>query len=164
MKNFQYVLPLFACLFILNACQKEEDPILAQNDSGIKTTEQAIVGWKDCQDFQNYDLTVCFADATDDRCRCDYTCTWSGAVTYTLNVRTKDQEKTITLEPPGNSNHAASSVLLGKTRISIEEVQPIPCNEYRNFEIYELRITVSEEGLGDANNQGVRLLSDKTLL
>lgn len=150
---------LFICLFSLNACRKEEDPVLAENDFGTRTPEATVIGWKNCHDFQDFDMNICFSDAIDYRCRCDFACVWDGDVQYVLTVKTAGREETITLEPPGNANQAPSSALVGKTRISIEEARPVPCTDYRNYEIYELKVTVSEEGLEDANNEAAHLKS-----
>lgn len=152
MKNFQYFIPLFACLISLNACQKEEDTLLSKSNSEARTADEAIVSWQECYDFTNYDMTVCFSDANEYRCPCDVNCFWEGSVEYTLQVRSNDQETIITLQPPGNPTNAPSSAVVGKVKISIEEAQPVDCADYGKFEAYQLKITVSESDTNDLND------------
>lgn len=156
MKNYQYFIPLFACVFAFAACQKDDDTMLERSNSEIRTSDEAVLSWKDCYDFTNYDMTVCFASANEYRCPCDVTCVWAGSVEYTLKVRMDNQETIVTLQPPGNPNDAPSSAVVGKAKISIEEAQPVNCADYGNFEKYQLKVTVTDNDPNTIEPSGER--------
>lgn len=152
MKNVRYFIPLFACLFLMNACSKDDDTLLSRNNAAEKSADVVVLDWKDCYRFTNFeDITVCFSTANEYRCPCDVNCVWEGSVEYTLTVQTEDQETVVTLQPPGNPNNAPSSAVVGKSKISIAGAQPVNCADYGNFERYKLKVTVSA---ADPNNLG----------
>ncbi|MBL7782852.1 MAG: hypothetical protein JNM22_16610 [Saprospiraceae bacterium] len=145
MKNFRSIMLFSVCALALNACQKEDTLASAAKDTdGAATSKEAILSWKDCADFVNYDMSVCFADANEYRCPCDVDCVWAGSVEYTLKVKTADQESLVVLQPPGNPQNAPSSAVVGKAKISIQETRVVNCADYGNYEKYRLTVTITD--------------------
>lgn len=145
MKNFRLMLPLFASVFALNACTKDDSFAASEKAADNTTTaRETILSWQDCAEYPNYDMSVCFADANEYRCPCDVDCVWAGSVQYTLKVKTADQESRVVLQPPGNPQNAPSSAVVGKAKISIQETRTIDCADYGNYEKYRLTVTVTD--------------------
>lgn len=137
MNNFPSILLFSACLFALNACQKEPE-------TGANfVSSEATLSWQECRDFTVFNMTVCFTDANEYRCPCDVDCVWAGSVDYTLQIKSAGKDTTIVLQPPGNPKNAPSSAVFGKVMVSIEEPAPVDCADYGNYEKYKLKLVLS---------------------
>jgi hypothetical protein len=168
MTNFRLYFLLAVGLFSLNACQK--DPITVSGNEIIPeslagpvnrlskpapgmATQERILGWHECADFADYDMTVCFSEAHEFRCPCDVECFWAGYVAYNLKVIIGNQETIITLQPPGNPSNEPSSAVVGKALISIDEPAPVDCVNYGKYDVYKVKVTVSDASNNSLNER-----------
>jgi len=110
-----------------------------------ETGNEAILSWQQCAEFSNYNLTVCFINASEYRCPCDVICVWEGAVDFTLRATGPDLDSTFTLTTSTNRLDLLRFITFGNVTIKAEDASGITCADYGNYENYKAKVTLTEE-------------------
>lgn len=132
---------LFAvCALFLSFCQHEKSEIL-----NTETGNEANIPWQECVEFSNYDLTICFLNASEYRCPCDVECVWEGSVDFTFRATGPDLDSTFTLTASTNRLDLLRSITLGNVIINAEDASGITCADYGNYENYKAKVILTEE-------------------
>ncbi len=126
-------------LVAFTACKERDPQDTTKSVSGAKAT----IPWEQCVLFTDYDMTICFIGAKEERCPCDTQCLWEGSVDATLHVTTStglDTTFTLTTNSdPINLPHFTT--IAGKT-IEFVSTEGITCADYGHYEKYKVIITV----------------------
>ncbi len=116
--------------------------------SEIFTTQagnEAVLSWQECVEFSDYDMTICFVEASEYRCPCDAQCIWEGAVYYTLRAQGAGLDSTFTLTTSDRELFFPRTITLNNIKVDIAEEPVIACADYGDYELYKVKVNLLEE-------------------
>jgi hypothetical protein len=105
---------------------------------------EAELAWQECVDLTDYDLTVCFVGANEYRCPCDVQCFTAGALDVTLKIQGSNVDTTVTVTSNPLLPNIDNSVQIDGRKIRVTDVSPDLCNNYGQYEKYQINIQVTE--------------------
>ena len=140
--NMKYRLPtvlLLLGVLSLSFCKKEA----ALPGSRLHKGAEATLSWRECVEFQDFDLTLCFENAKEYRCPCWAECVWEGAVDFTLRVNGPGVDTSVTLTTNSYPLEEWHIVRIGNTTIDISDATHPDCSTYADYPKYKVNVTLS---------------------
>lgn len=132
MKNLIPITLLFFAFTLFSSCNKEKNDAQKGNS--------ATLSWKQCIDFTDYDLTMCFIDAEEYRCPCTIDCISEGAIDFTIQVLGPGIDTTVVVST--NKLVKPHAVIVGGVSILASDESGIYCDHYKDYEKYMVKLTL----------------------
>ncbi|MCC6462678.1 MAG: hypothetical protein IT260_19580 [Saprospiraceae bacterium] len=140
MKHSLPTVLLFLGLLSLSFCKKE----VALPGSRQQKGAEATLGWRECVEFHDFDLTICLENASEYRCPCSLQCFWEGAVDFTLRVNGPGIDTSVTLTTNSNPPEAWHTKRIRNTTIDISDASNIDCSAYGDYPKYKVRVKLTQ--------------------
>jgi hypothetical protein len=140
MKKIAPVLALVLLVFTFCTKDKKETAPINKTQTG----NESVISWQQCVDFTDHELTVCFINANEYRCPCNVDCVWEGAVDITLQLIGPGLDTTVVLTTNSSTEGLKDTVEIGDTNLKISSVTPIDCNQYQQYQLYTVKVTLTQ--------------------